>query len=128
LSNQLSGQSPAGAEAGIPVKAKAPPPPSLRYLGFRTTAEGREYTLRVTAGFEHRDFVLLITHQDFASREARFQDAPDLCFAKLQRDLVADPGLAPGSRLVVTTRDFLEYRLAQKPAPSRKRPPPPPAD
>jgi len=58
------------------------------------------------------------TREAFASREARFQDAPDLCFGKLQRELVADPGLLPGPRLVLTTQDLLEYRNARD-----KRPP-----
>lgn len=126
MSNQESGQSPVagagGAETVIAVKVKAPPAPSVRYLGFRTTADGREYSMRVTAGFDHRHFVLLIPHEVFASREARFQDAPDLCFARLQRDLAADPGLLPGPRLVLTTRELLDYRLAQdKRSPNRKR-------
>jgi hypothetical protein len=97
-------------------------PPAVRYLGFRTTADGREYLLQVTGRLEPRLFVLLITHQAFASREARFQDAPDLCFAKLQRDLLADPALLPGPRLVLTDQEILEYRQARdRPAPGRKR-------
>ena len=67
-------------------------PPAVFYVGFETTREGREYTLRVSDGVAARLFVLLITHEAFASRAARFQDAPDLCFGKLQRELVADPG------------------------------------
>ena len=47
-------------------------PPAVRYLGFRTTADGREYSLRVAGELELRLFVLLITHEVFASREARF--------------------------------------------------------
>ena len=97
-------------------------PPAVRYLGFRTTADGREYSLRVASELEPRLFVLLITHEVFASREARFQDAPDLCFARLQRDLVADPGLLPGPRLVLTAQELREYRVARgRPSPGRKR-------
>ena len=51
----------------------------VRYVGFRSTTEGREYTMRVADGLSARDFVLLITHRAFADREARFQDAPDVC-------------------------------------------------
>ena len=106
---------PPHAEQEATGKLKAP---AVCYLGFRTTDDGREYTLRVTDGLERRLFVLLITREAFASREARFQDAPDLCFGKLQRELVADPGLLPGPRLVLTTQDLLEYRNARD-----KRPP-----
>jgi hypothetical protein len=126
LSNQKPAQSPAGeagaAEPAIPVKVKAAPLPAVRYLGFRTTADGREYSMRVTEGFDHRHFVLLIPHEVFATREARFQDAPDLCFARLQRDLAADPAMLPDRRLVLTTRELLDYRLAHDPrSPNRKR-------
>lgn len=94
----------------------------MRYLGFRTTAEGREYSLRVSDGLAPRFFVLLITHEAFASREARFQDAPDLCFARLGRDLMADPGLLPGPRLVLTAQEIFDYRVAQeKRLPSRRK-------
>jgi hypothetical protein len=85
-------------------------PPAVCYLGFRTTTDGREYTCRVTDGLGPRTFVLLIPHQAFSSREVRFQDAPDLCFARLQRELVADPDLVPSSLLVLTAQELLEYR------------------
>jgi hypothetical protein len=97
----------------------------VRYLGCRTTDEGREYTLRVNDGLEARLFVLLITREAFASQKARFQDAPDLCFGKLQRELMADPGLLPDARLVVTTQELLDYRSARdKRPPARTRRPP----
>jgi len=57
-----------------------------------------------------RDFVLLIAHDAFAAREARFQDAPDVCSAKLRRELGADPDLLPGDSMVVTSQDLLDYR------------------
>lgn len=97
-------------------------PPAVFYLGFRTTPTGREYRLRVAAQPEPRHFVLFISHAAFASREARFQDAPDLCFAKLQRELEANPDLEPGSRLVVTTQELEEYRITRdRRPPGRQR-------
>lgn len=97
-------------------------PPAVFYVGFETTREGREYTLRVSDGVAARLFVLLITHEAFASRAARFQDAPDLCFGKLQRELVADPDLLPGSRLELTAQELLDYRAAgERRPPGRKR-------
>ena len=119
---QLPATGTAGAEAATAVDARGSKPPAVRYLGFRTTAAGREYTLRATDDLETRLFVLLIPHEVFASRAARYQDAPDLCFARLQRDLVADPGLPAGPRLVLTARELLEYRDAlERRAPGRKR-------
>jgi hypothetical protein len=92
----------------------AAPQPSrpliVRYGGFRATARGREYTMHVADGLSSREFVLLITHQAFADREARFQDAPGVCSGKLRRVLAADPGLLPGDCMAVTTQDLADYR------------------
>lgn len=104
---------------------RAPRSPIVRYLGFRTTAQGREYTLGVSDGLEWRQFVLLITHAAFAARDARFQDAPDLCSGKLRRELVAHPDLVPGPSFAVTAQDLLEYREARDqraPVNKRRRP------
>lgn len=110
-----------GGSHGGGERRGRPRPPAVRYLGFRTTADGREYSLLVTDGLAPRLFVLLIPHEVFASREARFQDAPDLCFAKLRRDLVENPDLLPGARLVLTTKELSEYRNARENgSPNRK--------
>jgi hypothetical protein len=82
----------------------------VRYVGFRATTRGREYTMHVADGLSSREFVLLITHQAFADREARFQDAPDVCSGKLRRVLAADPSLMPGDCMAVTAQDLLDYR------------------
>ena len=99
-----------------------PRPPIVRYVGFTTTADGREYTCRVNDGLGQRQFVLFIAHRAFAAREARFQDAPDLCCARLQRELAADPDLVPGSRLSLTAEELLDYRnVREHRAPGRRR-------
>lgn len=97
---------------------------NIRYVGFRSTPRGREYSLRVIDGLATRLFVLIITHEDFAARRARFQDAPDLCFTKLERDLEENPDLVPQAPSVLTTRDLLDYHRAQlQPATVRRRRP-----
>ncbi len=82
-------------------------------MGFRSTLEGREYTLRVDGGGDPRLFVLVIPHAAFEARQTRFQDAPDLCFTKLQHDLAVDPALQAARPMVLTAADFAEYREAQ---------------
>jgi len=82
----------------------------VRYVGFRATARGREYTMHVADKLSSREFVLLIPHQAFADHEARFQDAPDVCSGKLRRVLTADPSLVPGDCMAVTAQDLLDYR------------------
>ena len=99
-----------------------PRQPAVRYLGFEITAEGREYSLQVTNGLEPRTFVLLVTHEAFASRQARYQDAPDLCYRKMGRELDLDPDLLPGAPLQLTSEELLDYRSARDyVAPGRKR-------
>ncbi len=91
-------------------------------MGFEITPEGREYALQVTSEIEPRTFVLLITHQAFASRQVRFQDAPDLCYRKLGRDLLADPDLPEDKRIKVTVDELLDYQHAHESGtPGRKR-------
>jgi len=104
-----------------------PRPVSIRYMGFRCTNQGREYTLRVDgAAGDPRLFVLVIPHLAFTEKQARFQDAPDVCFAKLQRELAVDSLLAPGPPVVLTAADLAEYRDIQaKRSPERKRRRPP---
>jgi len=102
--------------------ASRPKPAALCYLGSRTTGEGREYELRVAGTIEPRVFRLLIPHEAFAARLTRFQDAPDLCFGKLQRELAADPDLESAHPLVLTVQDLAEYRDAHEKRPeTRKR-------
>jgi len=105
--------------------ARPPKPPMVRYVGFQSTAAGREYTMHVTGGGEPRDFVLLVPHEAFASRAARYQDAPDLCFRRMQRELGTDPGQPPGPGFVLTAEELLDYRTARDARPPvRKRRPP----
>lgn len=97
-------------------------PPAIRYLGFEVTSVGREYSLQISHGIESRTFVVLVGHDVFATGKARFQDAPDLCYQRLGRELLADPDLATGARIRLTTDELLDYRDArERGAPGRKR-------
>lgn len=109
-----SGSSGPQGPVGDDSRRARPPRRAVRYLGFRATAAGREYTLSVSSASESRVFVMLIPHEAFASREVRFQDAPDLCFAKLESALAVDADLRPGPRLVLATQDLLDYRDARE--------------
>ena len=61
-------------------------------------------------------------------QEARFQDAPDLCFARLQRELEIDAALVPGPPLVLTSADFADYRDRQAKGSGERKRRRPPAD
>jgi hypothetical protein len=98
----------------------------LRYLGFQSTGEGREYTLRVDQEGDPQVFVCVIPHAAFAAGQARFQDAPDLCFAKLQRELLGDAA-RPGGRLILSAADLAEYKDSQTKRHPERKPRTPPA-
>jgi hypothetical protein len=89
-------------------------PLTIRYLGFECTSEGRTYRLRVDAGLdEPRLYTVAIPSEAFDTRRARFQDAPELCFERLQRELEANAELPGGATLVITTDDLDRYRSSQ---------------
>jgi hypothetical protein len=97
-------------------------PASIRYLGFECTSEGRAYSLRVDDGGEVRLFTVTIETAAFDGRKARFQDAPELCFARLQKELLANPELPGGLSFAITVGELDEYRDAQlRRSPDRKQ-------
>ena len=99
-----------------------PRPVSVRYLGFRCTGEGREYSLRVDGEGDPRLFLLVIPYAAFTEKQARFQDAPDVCFAKLQRELALNADLPDGLELLVSRTEIDDYRDGQsRRTPERKR-------
>jgi hypothetical protein len=92
----------------------------VRYLGFRCTDEGRSYTLQVDGRGERRVVTIVIPNTAFAERRARFQDAPDLCFAKLQRELDRDADLPDGASFELS-QDEMELHQKSRETPQRKR-------
>jgi hypothetical protein len=98
----------------------------LEYVGFKSVGASREYALRVRhAAGEFQDFTLVIPNEAFLAHRIRYQDAPDVCFLKLQRELAAGAGELPAARLDVTDADLTEYRVAHTPKPPQRRPKPP---
>jgi hypothetical protein len=103
--------------------------PQVQYIGFTTKGSTREYTLRLKAtGGEARDFVIAITSEAFIAHRARYQDGPDICFLKLQKELLAAGEALPAAYLTISDADLEEYRVAHAPrAPQTRHKPPPPA-
>ncbi|HSD29649.1 MAG TPA: hypothetical protein VLL75_20260 [Vicinamibacteria bacterium] len=90
-------------------------------MGFVCTSEGRSYRLRVDGNGDPRLVTVTIPNEAFAARKARFQDAPELCFARLQRELDANAELPDGLELLITPGELDEYREAQlRRSPDRK--------
>jgi hypothetical protein len=97
--------------------------PQIEYVGFKPKGSGREYTLRVrpSAG-DPQDFTVVIPNEAFLARRVRYQDAPEICFLKLQRELAACAEGFPTPQLTVGDADFEEYRLAHTKTPQRRTP------
>jgi hypothetical protein len=99
----------------------------VEYVGFTTRGAAREYTLRVRpAAGEPHNFTLAIQNEAFLARRVRYQDGPDVCFLKLQRELAACADGFPASRLSVSDAELEEYRSAHTPKPPQRRPKPAP--
>jgi hypothetical protein len=96
----------------------------VEYVGFTQGEAAREYTLRVKLQGEAYRFTLAIANDAFTRRRARYQDAPDICFLKLQRELAACQSQLPAAYLNVTDAELEEYRVAHTPKPPQRRPKP----
>jgi hypothetical protein len=94
----------------------------VEYLAFTAGEATREYHLRVRRGTEFHDFTVAIPNEAFLSGRVRYQDAPDICFLKLQREIAAreDESL-PDQALSMTDQELEEYKIAHTPkSPGRR--------
>jgi len=103
---------------------------TVEYVGFRSAGERREYLLRSRVGPEIREYTIGIANSAFAARRARFQDGPEICYLRLQREMEAAEN-APGEHdFTITDAELFDY-LARHTAPARRgfalAPSPPPA-
>ncbi len=108
-------------DAPLPKKP-APRATTIRYLGFESTSEGRSYRLRVDGNGEPRLVTVRIPNEAFVSHKARFQDAPELCVARVQREIDSSGDLRDGLDLVLTPGEVEEYREALTHRSSDRRP------
>jgi hypothetical protein len=93
----------------------------VEYMGFTSASKNREYRLRALEGGVFHDFIRAISLEAFTARRVRFQDAPGICFQKLQRELAECDGKWPDAYLGITDSELEEYRTAQAPKPARRR-------
>jgi hypothetical protein len=96
----------------------------VEYVGFVTTGAWREYTLRArpAAGAgDWRIFTLAIASAAFLANRVRYQDAPDICFLKLQRELLAHPGEYPEAHLSISDAELEDYRVSHAPKTNQRR-------
>ena len=90
-------------------------PVQIEYLGFKSTDTEREYQLRVRRGPEVEDLIVAIKNEAFLAKRVRYQDGPEVCFLKVQRELAAGEGALPRRALRVSDEELQEYRVAHTP-------------
>ncbi len=104
-----------------PPKPPAARTTTVRYLGFESTSEGRSYRLRADVAGEPRHVTVTIPNEAFAAHKLRFQDAPELCVGRLQREIDSGADVRDGLELRVTPDELDAYREAQVRRPSERR-------
>ncbi len=93
----------------------------VEYVSFKASEATREYHLRVRRGTDIHDFTVAIPNEAFLSGRVRYQDAPDVCFLKIQRELAAgEEGTFPARALRMTDQELEDYRVAHTPKSTRR--------
>ena len=89
----------------------------IQYLGFQLKPRGRDYSYRVVGPkSETREFTLTISNQAFADRQVPYQDAADLCYQKLRKELAAENAESPLPRHhTISKQELDEYRARYRP-------------
>ena len=100
-------------------------PPKAEYVGFTVNQTARVYRLRVSQpDGETRDFTLSIAIRAFLSNRVRYQDAPEICFLKLERELLASGDKKMSSSMQITNDELDDYRTSHDKRPLHRRPRP----
>lgn len=93
---------------------------NIQYVGFRVAVASRNYAFCVNdPATEARHFTVKIQSEVFRSTPLKFQDGPDICFARLRRELERETQESPADpHLRIEDQDVLEYLERHRP---RKR-------
>lgn len=85
----------------------------VQYIGYEPKGLFREYTFHVReSSGQPREFTLSIPNEAFDSHRARYQDAPDICSLKLQRELAAYSNHPPRTDFKISDAELDDYRTA----------------
>jgi hypothetical protein len=92
-------------------------PLSIQYAGFQVQPHGRDYAYYVLdPPAASRRFTYTISHQAFTERRILYQDAAELCYQKLQRELLAETGEWPlRPHCIVSDQELDAYRGTHRP-------------
>lgn len=94
----------------------------VEYMSFQAGETAREYRLHVHRGEHLHVFTVAIANEAFLSGRARYQDAPEICFLKVLRELEdCTAGALPPRAHRVTDEELAEYQVAHTPKTPRRR-------
>lgn len=100
-----------------------PSSPKAEYVGFTVNETARIYRLRVSdVDGSFREFKLSIANRAFLSNRVRYQDAPEICFLKLERELLAHGDKKVPTTMRVTNDELDQYRVARRQKSLGRRP------
>src|SRR5271154_4074346 len=89
----------------------------VQFVGFKSKEAVREYTFQVKeASAEPREFAVTIAHEVFITHRLSFQDAPDVCSARLRKELLAADNQPLESHFHITDDELDRYRDSHTPA------------
>ena len=97
----------------------------IQYVGYQPQLNTRTYTFRVIdALVEAREFKVSIKTEALSNNNFKYQDIPDLCFAKLKHNLTFETEGSPlPLRFTVSDAELQKYVEEHYPA-KTKRPKP----
>jgi hypothetical protein len=94
---------------------------NIQYVGFESKPFAREYTFRVQESpIEQHEITFTILNEAFNSHALSYQDAPDLCSRKLQRERTATSEDNPmKSHYRISETELADYRDSHSPKGSK---------
>ena len=94
----------------------------VQYMGFTTDEIARRYALRIwQPDGETHDLTMSIPNAAFVAERVRYQDGPELCYRKLERELLACGDALTASNMDVTDVELEAFRESQKPKSKQRR-------
>ena len=94
----------------------------MEYRGFKSTTQGREYAFHVRLSSEDsRDFTVTISTEAFSSHLVSYQDGPNVCSARLKRELTTSPDVPTGTSFLINQKEMEEHKVREM-AGAPKRP------
>ncbi len=91
----------------------------VQYVGFEVNELVREYSFVVRQEAGTREFSLAIANEAFRFHRISFQDAPNICSAKLHRELATYANYPPQTKYTISAAELKEYQESHAPKAAR---------